>query len=80
MSRAKLLCDVLENQRRLTKWYLKRIPVEDLSIRIEVNGRELNSPLWNVAHLIWTDYHIGLLPMGYKTEVPEWGSKSGLWK
>jgi hypothetical protein len=71
-NRLELLCDVLENQRRLTNWYLKKIPVEDMARRIEAEGKHLNSPLWNVAHLVWTDYGIGLLPLGYTDTPPAW--------
>lgn len=71
-SRIELLCDVLDNQRRLTNWYLNRVPVEDVALRIEAEGRALNSPLWNIAHLIWTDYGIGMLPLGYKQPPPVW--------
>ncbi|MEZ5007097.1 MAG: DinB family protein [Chitinophagales bacterium] len=72
MSRIKLLCDALDNQRGLTKWYLKKIPQEMLAERIEANGVKLNSPLWLVSHLIWTDYSIGLFPLGFKDKQPEW--------
>ena len=77
MSRIKILCDALDNQRRLTKWYLKKIPQEMLAERIEANGIKLNSPLWLVAHLIWTDYSIGLFPFGFKGEQPQWLNEVG---
>ncbi len=77
MSRIDLLCDVLDNQRRLTKWYLKKIPKEMLGERIEVDGVKLNAPIWLVAHLIWTDYNIGLLPFGHKGHKHEWLNQVG---
>lgn len=76
-ARLELLCDVLDNQRRLTKWYLKRIPEEQLRDRIEVNGALLNSPAWIVSHLIWTDFAVGLTPLGYSGEMPAWAAKTG---
>lgn len=72
MSKIELLCDALDNQRGLTKWYLRKIPQEMLAERIDVNGTKLNSPLWLVAHLIWTDYNIGMLPLGYGKEPEKW--------
>lgn len=77
MNNSTLLINVLENQRKLTKWYLKKIPLKDLDIRIKVDDKVLNSPLWIISHLIWTDYNIGLLPLGFKCEVPDWVNKVG---
>lgn len=77
MSRIELLCDALDNQRRLTKWYLKKIPKEILGERVEVDGIKLNSPLWLVSHLIWTDYNIGLLPLGHKNHNHKWLDQVG---
>ncbi|MEZ5001514.1 MAG: DinB family protein [Chitinophagales bacterium] len=77
MSRLNFLCDALDNQRNLTKWYLKKIPHDILDERLAVNGTKLNSPLWIVSHLIWTDYHIGMLPMGYKKQPEEWIGQVG---
>lgn len=71
-SRNDLLCDVIDNQRRLTKWYLKKIPVELLDKRVQAGDVMLNSPLWVVAHLVWTDFGIGMLPLGYKGSPPPW--------
>ncbi|MCP4123049.1 MAG: DinB family protein [Bacteroidetes bacterium] len=75
--RAEILCDILDNQRRLTKWYLKRIPENQFTTRVEANGRFLNSPAWVIAHLIWTDYTVGLLPLGFKGEIPSFTKKTG---
>ena len=70
--RIELLCDVLDNQRNLTKWYLKRIPEGMETTPVIVDGVKLNTPYWQVAHLIWTDYSVGLKALGYKGSVPEW--------
>jgi hypothetical protein len=67
-----IVCDLLDYQRKVTSWYLKKIPLELLGERIEVNGVFLNAPLWIVCHLIWTDYFIALQPFGYKGEAPKW--------
>lgn len=75
--RLELLADVLDNQRRLTKWYLKRIPEAQLGDRIEFNGVLLNSPKWIVSHLIWTDFAVGLSPLGYTGAMPEFAAKAG---
>ncbi len=66
------ICDILDFQRKLTIWYLKKIPIELLKERVNVNGVFLNAQLWIIGHLIWTDYFIGLHPLGYKGEAPKW--------
>jgi hypothetical protein len=78
MSTIAVLGDLLDYQRKVTTWYLKKIPVESLKDRIEVNGVFLNAPLWIVAHLIWTDFFIALNPLGYKGESPKWIDSFGL--
>ena len=71
-NRLELLCDILDNQRRLTNWYLKKIPVDDMNKRLNIDDQHLNSPLWVISHLIWTDYGIGMLPLGFKEAPPSW--------
>jgi len=75
--RAEILCDILDNQRRLTKWYLQKIPDDLFTVRMEANGKSLNSPAWLIAHLIWTDFTVGLHPLGFKGEIPEFAQKTG---
>lgn len=71
-NRLKFLCDAMESQRKLTNWYIAKIPEELLGKRINANGIPLNAPAWIMAHLVWTEYYIALGPLQEESAPPEW--------
>jgi hypothetical protein len=49
------LADMLDMARQLTRWYLSLLKNTDMKHRFELNGIQLNSPLWIAAHLVWAE-------------------------
>jgi len=63
---AEILADTLDFTRGLNKWYLSLLKGTDMKHRFELNGPKLNSPLWIVAHLAWSENFLILKSTGGK--------------
>ncbi len=54
MTQAQILADVFQATRDLSNNYISRLEAADPLAQVEYNGKKLNSPLWIVAHLCWS--------------------------
>lgn len=61
---ANLIADILDNNRNLTKFFIKQLNTEQLEERYVVNGAELNSAYWVIAHIVWAEYYLTLRQLG----------------
>ncbi len=72
MNQATLLADTLDFTRNLNKWYLSLLKETDMKQRFEVNGIQLNSAIWIVAHLTWAENFLVLQSTGGEADTTEW--------
>lgn len=52
------ICEMLDYTRKLTKWYISKVPSELLTKSLTIEGHEMNSAYWLIAHLTWAQYSI----------------------
>lgn len=72
------LVEMLEMSRGLTKYYLKKLEGKDIYKVFEVEGKELNSILWLIAHLTVSENWLLLVCTGgEKVSIP-WARQFGL--
>lgn len=62
----KVLAEMLNEQRNLTRFYAGKLKGEDMFREFEVNGYKTNSPYWILAHLCWAENMLGIQCMGKK--------------
>ena len=55
---AMAIAELLNYTRGLTKWYISKVPQEKLNETLEINGHQMNSAYWLIAHLTWAEYSI----------------------
>ena len=65
VSTGKVLANMLDEQRNLTRFYLSKLKGEDMHRQFEVNGFTTNSPYWIIAHLCWAENSVGLKSLGH---------------
>jgi hypothetical protein len=56
ITETKVLADVYENVRNVTRFYIMKSKDIDSFKRYEVNGQQLNSRYWLIGHLVWTEH------------------------
>lgn len=71
MKQTKVIADILDNTRRLTRWYFSFLDGDLLFRRFELNGTMVNSAYWIAGHLIWTQNFVLTGILG-KQEAPAW--------
>lgn len=72
------LVEMLEMSRGLTKFYLKKLEGQDIYKVFEVEGKQLNSMLWLIAHLTVSENWLLLVCTGgEKVSIP-WARQFGL--
>lgn len=64
------LADTFETVRALSKSFISKIDEKDIHESIVINGKEMNSPYWIVAHLAWAEAFLILATLGAE-ESPE---------
>ena len=75
---AQTLVETLELSRDLTKYYLKNLENQDIYKTFEVEGKQLNSILWLVAHITVSENWLLLVCTGgEKISIP-WARQFGL--
>ena len=62
----KVLAEMLDEQRNLTRFYLGKLKGEDMHREFEINGYTTNSPYWIIAHLCWAENSVGLKSLGHQ--------------
>jgi len=72
-----ILADTFESVRALSKSFISRIDAKDVHEKITVNGKELNSPYWIVAHLAWAEGFLLMSALGGKFDKYEWLDEYG---
>ena len=68
----KVLSDTFATARQLTGYYLSKLKETNPHIRHSINGVELNSTYWIVAHLIWAEDFLLLRALGHPGTGIEW--------
>ena len=71
MEQTKVIADILDNARRLTRWYFSFLNEDLLYSRFELDGTRLNSAYWIAGHLAWTQDFVLSGILG-KKESPSW--------
>ncbi len=72
------LVETLELSRDLTKYYLKNLETQDVYKTFEVEGKQLNSVLWLMAHITVSENWLLLVCTGgEKANIP-WARQFGL--
>ena len=77
-SQSLLLADTLDFTRGLSKWYLSLLRDTDMKKVFEINGHQLNSPIWIAAHLAWAENMLVLKSTGGKVFEIDWLNEVGL--
>jgi len=77
-SETQTLVEMLELTRALTKFYLKKLAGQDLYKVFEIEGKQLNSILWLIAHMTVSENWLLLVCTGgEKVNIP-WARQFGL--
>ncbi|MBS1493441.1 MAG: DinB family protein [Bacteroidetes bacterium] len=71
------MADTFESVRALSKSFISKIEEKDIHENIVVNGKELNSPYWIVAHLIWAESFLLGNAIGNPMNKYEWLNEYG---
>lgn len=75
---SKILANLLNNARDLTRWYLSKLKEVDVYKSFEVNDKQFNSVIWEIAHLAVTENYLILRSTGgEKISIP-WARQFGL--
>ncbi len=77
MTTGEFLADMMDNTRRLTKWYLKTLDKSHWHIRPTFNNQKLNSPYWLIGHLVWADQFLCLEALNPNFKPIEWTKAFG---
>lgn len=77
-SQSLLLAETLDFTRGLSKWYLSLLKDTDMKKVFEINGHQLNSPIWIAAHLAWAENMLVLKSTGGKVFDIDWLNEVGL--
>lgn len=64
MSESKVIANIFDYTRSLTKHYIEELKNINVYKYYEVNGVKLNSVLWIIAHLAWAEKYIMLESIG----------------
>lgn len=76
---SEIIADILNSTNQLARFFISKLDIEDLEKRYEVNGVELNSAYWLIAHLIWAEKYLCLEGAGAgKQEDLDWADHYGL--
>lgn len=77
-SETQTLVEMLEMGRGLTKYYLKKLEGQDIYKTFEIEGKQLNSILWLIAHITVSENWLLLVCTGGdKVNIP-WARQFGL--
>lgn len=68
---ALLIADMLENTRQLNKFFIKKLDADKLTQTYAVDGTELNSAYWVIAHTIWAEEYLTIRTLNGPTTPPE---------
>lgn len=60
MKQAALIADIMDHTRQLTKYFIKQLDTDRLEERYAINGEQLNSAYWVIAHIIWAEHALVL--------------------
>jgi hypothetical protein len=71
-SSGKILAQMLDEQRNLTRFYLGKLKGEDMHREFEVNGYTTNSAYWILAHMCWGENMLAVQCMGGKGADIHW--------
>ncbi|MGA2669152.1 MAG: DinB family protein [Ignavibacteria bacterium] len=74
-SESRIMADVFQGVRNLTKMYLSKLPNIDVKKRYEINGIKLNSALWITGHLVWSEHYLLIEGLGGKPVDIPWLDK-----
>lgn len=75
---SQVLVEMLEMSRQLTHYYLKKLEGQDIYKVFKVEGKELNSILWLIAHITVSENWLLLVCTGgEKVNIP-WARQFGL--
>jgi len=70
-SEARVLADVYQDVRKLTKFYLSKAEAIDPFQEYEVAGKKLNSLYWLTGHLVWAEHFLLVEGLGSsKMDIP----------
>ncbi|MFT7589607.1 MAG: hypothetical protein ACI959_001827, partial [Limisphaerales bacterium] len=58
MSEIETITQIYKSTRRLTRWYLFKIPDDQINYRPQFGDLKLNSAYWEMSHLIWAELQI----------------------
>ena len=73
-----VLIEMLEMNRDLTKFYLKKLEGQDLYKTFKIEGKELNSILWLIAHITVSENWLLLVCTGGDRVKIPWARQFGL--
>lgn len=72
------LVEMLESSRQLTHYYLKKLEGQDVYKVFEIEGKQLNSILWLIAHLTVSENWLLLVCTGGERVKIPWARQFGL--
>jgi uncharacterized damage-inducible protein DinB len=72
VSEPKIIADILDQTRKLTLIYAKRLEGKDFHKRFEIDGKVFNSVYWELAHVAWAESMLILGFLGDKEPSPAW--------
>ena len=61
---AQTIADILTNTNQLARFFISKLDVDRIEERFEVNGAQMNSAYWVIAHLAWAEKYLGLEAVG----------------
>src|SRR4051812_21307446 len=75
MNTASVLCQAFNETRSLTLYYFHKLKDTDIDQTFVVNGIELNSAKWLLAHVVWAENFLILEALGGNKQSVEWLNK-----
>lgn len=70
-STVQVVADMLESTRQLNKFFIKKLDEHKLTQVYTVDGVELNSAYWVLAHTIWAEEYLTIRTLGGPATPPE---------
>lgn len=66
-----VIADMLESTRQLNKYFIKKLDTDKLTQVYNVDGVELNSAYWVLAHTMWAEHYLTIKALGGPATPPE---------
>lgn len=76
---SEIIADILASTNQLARFFISKLDADRIEERISVNGVELNSAYWLIAHMIWAEKYLCLEGTGAgKQQDLDWADHYGL--